>query len=74
MILIRILVLKGLIENVRIFARHVEGSKNVLADNLSRNRLDLFHENCQKIEKKMDNKPTEVPEAIWPVQKIWRKN
>ena len=42
MVLIRILVFKGLIENVRIFARHIEGVKNVLADNLSRDRLDLF--------------------------------
>ena len=43
MILIRILVFKGLIENVRIFAKHIKGTKNILADNLSRNRIDLFH-------------------------------
>ena len=73
MILIRILVLKGLIENVRIFAKHIEGIKNVLADNLSRNRIDLFHANCNKIGKKICVFPTPVPEAIWPVDKIWRK-
>ena len=72
MVLIRILVLKGLIENVRIFAKHVEGIKNTLADNLSRNRLDLFYENAKKMGKTMNKKATQVPEAIWPVEKIWK--
>ena len=72
MVLVRILVLKGLIENVRIFAKHIEGVKNVLADNLSRNRLDLFYKNCRIKGKIMNEIPTEVPEAIWPVRKIWR--
>ena len=73
MVLIRILVLKGLIENVRIFAKHVAGVKNVLADNLSRNRIDLFHKNCIILGKHMHSNPTPIPEAIWPIQKIWIK-
>ena len=72
MVLVRILVLKGMIENVRIFARHVEGKKNILADNLSRDRLDLFHSNCRKQKRKMCIDSVEVPKAIWPISKIWK--
>ena len=72
MVLIRIIVLKGLIENVRIFARHIKGTKNILADNLSRNRLDLFKKNCSLQERMMSNDPTDIPLAIWPLSKIWK--
>ena len=48
MVLVRIIVLKGLLENVRIFARHVEGTKNVFADSLSRNKIKLFKDLCVK--------------------------
>ena len=73
MVLIRIIVLKGLLENVRIFARHVSGVKNDLADSLSRDKIDEFHQLCLKKEKSMDANPTEVPQAIWPVTKLWKK-
>ena len=73
MVLIRILVLKGLIENVRIFCKHIEGVKNTLADNLSRNRIDLFRNNSIIMNKIMNDSPTEVPDAIWPPLKIWKK-
>ena len=73
MVLIRILVLKGLLENVRIFAKHIAGVKNVLADNLSRNRLDLFHKNCKILKQKFNKKQTDIPEAMWPIEKIWKK-
>ena len=73
MVLVRILVLKGMVENVRIFCRHIEGSKNILADNLSRNRIDLFHDNCIAMNKIMNDYPTKVPEIIWPPSKIWKK-
>ena len=71
MVLIRILVLKGLIENVRIFAKHIEGVKNTLSDNLSRNRMDLFVKNARKAGKAMEICPTPIPEVIWPIGKIW---
>ena len=73
MVLIRILVLKGLLENVRIFARHIEGKKNVLSDNLSRDRIDLFKRTCSKQGRKIAIFPTDVPEAIWPIEKIWKR-
>ena len=72
MVLIRIIVLKGLMENVRIFAKHVEGSKNVLADSLSRNKRQTFYHHCSKLGKKVEPVGTSVPVAIWPIEKIWK--
>ena len=48
MVLIRIIVLKGLMDNVRIFAKHVKGISNGLADSLSRNKIDSFHQMCKQ--------------------------
>ena len=72
MVLIRLIVLKGLMENVRIFALHVEGKKNVLADNLSRDKIKAFQEECIRMDKVIDSVPTPVPEALWPIEKLWK--
>ena len=58
MVLIRLIVLKGLLENVRIFARHVKGSKNWFADSLSRDQIAHFHQLCIKHNKSMNHSPT----------------
>ena len=71
MVLIRMIVLKGLLENVRIFAKHVKGTKNTLADSLSRNKIDYFHQLCKE-GRQMSIVPEPVPEAIWPMQRIWK--
>ena len=42
MFLIRLLVLSGLVDNRRVFACHVRGRDNKLADSLSRLDLDRF--------------------------------
>ena len=69
MVLIRMIVLKGLIENVRIFARHVKGTKNDLADSLSRDKLKHFHKLCQDKQKAVDKHP--IPGVLWPMEKIY---
>ena len=74
MVLIRMIVLKGLIENVRVFARHVEGVKNELADSLSRNKIEYFKELSNHLGRTWDEKPTSVPEQLWPISKIWKLN
>ena len=71
-VLIRMIVLKGLVENVRIFARHVDGVKNDLSDSLSRNKIKLFKELCIKKNKLFDERETPVPKALLPLQKIWK--
>ena len=72
MVLIRMLVLKGLVENVRIYAKHVKGTSNILANSLSRNKLQLFHKDCEKIGKCMEESNTPVPQQLWPMQNIWK--
>ena len=72
MVLIRIIVLKGLIENVRIFARHVKGTDNGLADSLSRDNWSQFTKLCFKKAKQVEKFATKVPNAIWPMDKIWK--
>ena len=72
MVLIRLIVFKGLIENVRVFAKHVEGKKNDLADSLSRQRINHFFDLCAVKDRKIDINPTQVPHSIWPLHKIWK--
>ena len=72
MVLLRIIVLKGLVQNVRIFARHVEGKKNIFADSLSRDKIPYFKQLCEIKNKQIEGKPTPVNEAIWPVEKLWK--
>ena len=72
MVLIRMIVLKGLIENVRVFARHVEGVKNTLADSLSRDKVEHFKELCAARGKTINDIPDELPEVMWPMERIWK--
>ena len=68
MVLIRILVLHGMLNNVNITAKYVDTKSNYLADHLSRLRLDLFRkEGGNSFEKD----PTPVPQELWPMWKIW---
>ena len=72
MTLIRFIVLTGLFENVRVFARHVEGVKNILADRLSRNNLNGFWDHCKKTQRVMNAEPDVIPEVLWPIQTYWK--
>ena len=71
MFLIRLITLKGLKENVRIFAKHVGTKKNGMADALSRMQLDRFWELVNKQKRAMNDQPEELPQMIWPIDKIW---
>ena len=71
MVLIRFIVLKGLMENVRVFAKHVEGKKNVFADSLSRDKLQVFRTLCDSSNRKIDEIPTPVPQELNSIETIW---
>ena len=73
MVLIRFIVLKGLLENVRVFAKHVRGVNNGLADSLSRQKMKLFRKQCDAENRRIQHTPTAVPSVLWPVDKIWKK-
>ena len=66
--LLRIIVLEGLIHNVRIFARHVRSKSNQKADALSCLNIPRFRK-CGG--DKMDALPTRIPQVVWPLEKIW---
>ena len=74
MVLMRILVLQGLIHNVKICAKHVVGVTNIYADNLSRLNYRKFRQLARKNNKQFNKKCTPMPETIWPLHKIWLTN
>ena len=67
MVLMRRLVMKGMIENVRIFATYIKSQENTAADYLSR----LWFEDFHRLQKDWDAERMEVPAEIWPPTKLW---
>ena len=70
MVLIRLLVVESIVRNVRIFARHVGTKDNGKADALSRLDLKRF---WRLAEDSMNVSPSELPEEVWPMRKLWLK-
>ena len=68
MVLLRIFVMKCMVENARVFAEHVKSSDNKLADLLSRDDIKEF---LRITKYKYKKEPDTVPEQIWPPEKIW---
>ena len=60
---VRKLVLICLRNNIVFRAKHVPGSRNVLADALSRSQVQIFHRLAPS---SMDNLPTEIPLPLLP--------
>ena len=71
MVLIRLLMLRCLEFNMRIFAKWVRGSQNSLSDALSRMKLKSFWRLVKQEGRVMDRKSTLLPVDIWPPQKLW---
>ena len=67
MVLVRLLVLHSLTQNVRVFAKHIRTKSNRTSDLLSRMKINQF----KKENPNMEQFPTDVPNAIWPMEKIW---
>ena len=74
MVLLRLLVLEGLIHNVKISAKHVKGTLNTYSDLLSRLKYDIFRRTAKKEGRKFNNKPDTIPLDLWPMEKIWKDN
>ena len=71
MVLIRIVVLECLIHNVRLCARHVRTKDNAISDSLSRMNINKF---LRLTNNKFENLPCRIPEALWPMDKLWLNN
>lgn len=68
MILLRIITKTSMQHNVRFFADHIPGKKNVLADHLSRLRISKFRELAPA---SMSKDPTPLPSTLWPIPTSW---
>ena len=68
MTLIRLLVLNGLLCNRRVFVKYILTSKNILADSLSRNRLDIFWKHAPS---NTSWTPHEISKTMLPIEKYW---
>ena len=71
MVLIRKLVLHSMIHNIRVFAHYIPSKNNIFADLLSRNKIQHFRELGKGC---FDERPSDIPEDLWPVEKIWLSN
>ena len=71
MLLIRIIVLECLTWNVRLFIKYIKSKDNDFADVLSRHQNDRFWKLSKKHNKNFDVKPTQVPDNLWPLHKVW---
>ena len=70
MVIIRLITAEGINRNVRIFAKHVGTRENGKADALSRLDLKRFWNLAGFT---MNRHPSEIPQEIWPMEKIWIK-
>ena len=66
--LLRLIVLEGLVWNIKIGAKYINTKDNAKADALS--RLDLAR--FKAISKDMNETPTPVPDELWPMEKVWK--
>ena len=71
MVLIRMITLEAMKHNVRISAKYIESSENVLSDALSRGDLKRFWENAPE---SMNIQQTLVPADIWRERKFGSNN
>ena len=71
MVLLRLITLESMVQNVRVFAKHVNTKDNGLSDSLSRMDFKRFWELSDKLENKMNPNPTPIPAEIWPPTKVW---
>ena len=67
MVLVRLITLKSMLHNVRVYVKYVPSKENKISDALSRNDWIKFKQNGPH----MNEISTEIPDEIWPISKIW---
>ena len=71
MVLIRLLTLRSLESNVRVFAHFVDTKQNYFADALSHFQDACFWFLAEKYGHHFNTKGLEIPDELWPIQKLW---
>ena len=69
--LLRMIVLKGMMYNVKISAKYVTLKDNDFADSLSRLQLNRFFKLVKTKQVRINELPCLIPEEIWPLEKVW---
>ena len=69
MSLIRMITVKGMLHNVRIFGKYVKSKTNSRADALSRLKIEYFKEISPP---DIDEYPAVFPQQLWPIEKFWK--
>ena len=71
MVLIRFITLEGLIQNVRVLAKHVKTQDNRIADSLKRLQFRKFQSLTATPKRNFESEVTPIPVELWPMNKIW---
>ena len=71
MILIRKIVLHNIRHNIRLRLKYVESKRNRFLDLLSRHKYKQFRREARQQGIKFNNKSTEIPNELWPMEKLW---
>ena len=69
--LIRLIVLRSLQYNFRVFAFYIKSERNNFADSLSRLQFDHFKHLSKSQNKGMVESADSLPSELWPASKIW---
>ena len=69
MMLIRIITLESMLQNVRVFCKHVTSRNNGPSDALLRLQISRFKE----IFPQAEPEPMPIPDQLWPVTKLFTK-
>ena len=71
MVLLRILTLQCMIDNVRVYARHVGTKANGRADALSRDEIGKFRQLSSQANQGIDEHPSKIPAILSEIEKLW---
>ena len=74
MVLVRILTLKLIDYNCRIFSRHVKGSLNKFSDALSRLEFKNFWKTAKRQKRHFNKHGTKPLSELWPLSKFWSEH
>ena len=69
--LLRIIVLYGMLNNVRIFAKYVPSRSNTLSDALSRKKMSLFYQAAAEQGRTINQNPCAIPDFLSDMYQTW---
>ena len=71
LILIRMIVMESMIQNVRLYAKHVKTKENDIADSISRFEMTRLQRTVQERGKTLLQNPDLVPPQLLDIQHLW---